>query len=147
MMLARVQNILRAMESSRSFTTVAAHVKKGDILEVTRRISQGDVDRFTRVIGDKNPIHSSDQPPEHRLIPGSLLNGIVSGLVGSQLPGPGSILVSQKLSFPHKCVVDKDINIRIEVADLRKIITVTYECYQDKKIVFKGEANLMHKEV
>uniref|UniRef100_A0A7G3AH43 Putative eukaryotic translation initiation factor 2 alpha kinase pek n=1 Tax=Lutzomyia longipalpis TaxID=7200 RepID=A0A7G3AH43_LUTLO len=111
------------------------------------RGSTGDVDRFTRVIGDKNPIHSSEHPLENRLIPGSLLNGIVSGLVGTQLPGPGSILVSQKLSFPHKCVVDKDINIRIEVADLRKIITVTYECFQDKKIVFKGEANLMYKEV
>uniref|UniRef100_A0A1L8E1K8 Putative hydroxyacyl-thioester dehydratase type 2 mitochondrial n=1 Tax=Nyssomyia neivai TaxID=330878 RepID=A0A1L8E1K8_9DIPT len=141
----RVQHILR--ETSRKFTTVVAPVKKGDILEVTRRISQGDVDRFTRVIGDKNPIHSSDHPLENRLIPGSLLNGIVSGLVGTQLPGPGSILVSQKMSFPHKCVVDKDINIRLEVADLRKIITVTYECFQEKKIVFKGEANLMYKEI
>lgn len=71
------------------------------------------------------------------------MNGLVSGVIGTYMPGPGTIVVSQSFSFPHKCVVDKEIEINVEVIERRKIIKVAYECRQDEKIVFTGTARLI----
>lgn len=112
-------------------------------------ITQEDVDRFAELTGDHNPIHKSTHPEAKRLVHGALLNGLVSGVVATKLPGPGTIIISQAFSFPHKCVVNKNIEIVIYLIENRKIMNISYECTQDGLVVFKGTAKLIaekHKD-
>lgn len=121
-------------------------LKVGDSVKETRIITQRDLDRFSDVTSDHNPIH---KPAEHHkpLVHGAFLNGIVAGLIGTRMPGPGTIVISQNFSFPTKCVTDVPIDILVELIDVRKIVKVRYECKQFDKVVFEGQAKLLMSKV
>lgn len=76
----------------------------GDSASVTRRISQSDIDAFARISGDDNPAHvdavwAAESPFEGRLVHGILTAGLVSAVLGTELPGPGAIYMSQTLRW------------------------------------------------
>lgn len=116
-------------------------------VEVRRRVTQDDVDQFAKISGDTNTVHSLQSPPEQRCIHGALLNGLVSGVIGTKLPGLGSILLRQEMSYPNKCVVDEEISIIVKLIEDRKIKKVHYECRQRGKIVFIGSADVIIRNV
>lgn len=117
--------------------------KAGDTLKITRRISQKELDEFAELTGDHNPIHKSGQgqPP---IVHGAFLNSIIAGYIGTQMPGPGTEVISQIFFFPNKCYIDKDIEINIKLEDTRKIMKLKYKCLQDGNIVFDGEARVIY---
>lgn len=108
-----------------------------------RIITQSDVDRFAEVSGDTNYIHSTECPPEKRCVHGAFLNAIVSGIIGTKLPGPGSIVLQQDFAFPNKCVCDVEIVISVRLIENRHIKKIAYECKQNDKSVFTGTANIV----
>lgn len=116
-------------------------------VEVRRRVSQEDVDQFAAITGDSNFLHSHQCPIEHRCIHGALLNGLVAGIIGTKLPGPGTVVIAQSFSFPNKCVVDEDIDITVKLVEDRKIKRIQYECKQIGKTVFIGSADLYIRNV
>lgn len=116
-------------------------------VEVRRRVTQEEVDRFAAISGDDNFMHTLQCPSEQRCIHGALLNGLVSGVIGTKLPGQGSVVVAQKFSFPNKCVVDEEITITVKLIEDRKIKKVQYECKQSGKIVFIGSADIILRKV
>ncbi len=76
----------------------------GDSASVTRRISQADIDRFARISGDDNPAHvdaawAAQSPFKGRVAHGMLTAGLVSAVLGTELPGPGAIYMSQTLRW------------------------------------------------
>ena len=76
----------------------------GDSASVTRRISQSDIDAFARISGDDNPAHvnaawAAESPFKGRLAHGILTAGLVSAVLGTELPGPGAIYMSQTLRW------------------------------------------------
>lgn len=124
-------------------------LQKGSLLTETRTVTQQNLDAFSEITGDRNPIHKKfGQQKNISLVHGAFLNGIVAGLIGTKLPGPGTVVLSQSFKFPNKCFTDIPIFIRIEVLEVRKIITIKYDCTQAENIVFEGEAKLiMNKDV
>ncbi|KAL5286030.1 ARMC7 family protein [Megaselia abdita] len=120
-------------------------LKPGDEFKFKRTINQKEVEDFAILTGDTNPIHLTETPQEKRLIHGSFLNSVVSGVIGTAFPGPGSIVLSQTFQFPNKCVVDEEIQILVKVLEARKIMKLSYECSQLDKIVFQGEAKILRK--
>uniref|UniRef100_A0A336MK61 CSON001023 protein n=1 Tax=Culicoides sonorensis TaxID=179676 RepID=A0A336MK61_CULSO len=118
--------------------------KAGDTIKTKRIITQSDLDKFSEVSGDHNPIHKAGQQ-KSPIVHGAFLNSIISGIIGTQLPGPGTEVISQIFSFPNKCYPDKEIEIEVELKDTRKIMKIVYKCVQDGKIVFDGEARVMYK--
>lgn len=116
-------------------------------VEVRRRVTQEEVDKFAAISGDNNFVHTLQCPSEQRCIHGALLNGLVSGVIGTKLPGPGSIVVAQKFSFPNKCVVDEEITITVKLIENRKIKKVQYECKQCGNTVFIGSADLIVRKI
>lgn len=112
-------------------------------VQVFKTITQQEVDEFAKLTNDQNPIHKSVDSNSRPFVHGALINALVAGVIGTHMPGPGTIVVSQSFSFPHKCVVDKQIEISVEVIEWRKIIKVAYECRQDEKCVFTGTARLV----
>jgi 3-hydroxybutyryl-CoA dehydratase len=76
----------------------------GDSASLTRRVSQSDIEAFARISGDDNPAHVdpvwADQSPfQGRLAHGILTAGFVSAVLGTELPGPGAIYMSQTLRW------------------------------------------------
>ncbi|HEX7070639.1 MAG TPA: MaoC family dehydratase [Rhodothermales bacterium] len=70
-----------------------------------RTITVADVDAFAELTGDRNPLHvdaayARSQGFADRVVHGALLGGLVSNLVGMNLPGWRSLLLSVKLDFP-----------------------------------------------
>lgn len=124
------------------FRVLKSSIKVGDFVKERRRITQKDLDAFSSLTGDFNPLHCQ-QHPQKSLVHGAFLNSIVAGLIGTQLPGARSLVTSQNFSFPSKCYVDDEIEITVEIADVRKIIKIKYKCVQNNSVVFEGEARLV----
>ena len=124
------------------------HLELGDTYQVTRVITQDMIDKFVALIGDQNPIHGatqpSDSPRDHR-VPGALLNGLVSGLIGTHFPGANSLVVGQEYSFPNKCLVDEEVQFRLELVQKRKIMKIAYECKQNDQVVLTGFAKIVNR--
>jgi acyl dehydratase len=122
----------------------AHHFKTGDFVKTTKLITQHDLERFSEITGDFNPIHQKQvEVEENAIVHGAYLNAIVAGILGTQLPGHGTIVISQQFSFPNKCYANKEVEIFIELVDVRKIIKTRYQCKQDDRVVFDGEAKLI----
>lgn len=120
-------------------------LKSGDEFIFKRTIKQAEVEEFAKLTGDLNPIHLAETPKENRLIHGSFINGVVSGVIGTVFPGHGSIVLSQNFQFPNKCIVDEEIQVLVKILEARKIMKLFYECSQLGKIVFQGEAKVLRK--
>lgn len=127
------------------FTHSLKSLKAGDEYKFSRIIKQYEVEDFAKLTGDFNPIHLKETPIEKRIIHGAFLNGIVSGVIGTKFPGPGSIVLSQQFQFPNKCVVDEEIQVVVKVLEARKVMRLSYECSQLGKVVFEGEAKILKK--
>lgn len=120
-------------------------MKLGDSYQVKRIITQAMVDQFVSLIGDNNPIHITDLSADHR-VPGALLNGLVSGLIGSHFPGAGSLVVGQEYSFPNKCLIDREIEFNLQLVQNRKIMKIAYECQQEGTVVLTGFAKIINRK-
>jgi acyl dehydratase len=122
--------------------------KAGDFVKETRIITIEELDKFSDVSGDHNPIHKKSKDVNHKpIVHGAFLNSIVSGIIGTKLPGSGTIVISQKFVFPSKCFIDEPIEIFVELLDVRKIMKVEYRCEQNGSIVFEGEAKITMNKV
>lgn len=116
--------------------------KAGDFVEVIKIFTHKDLDSFSKITEDFNPIHSSSET-RTPIINGALLNGVVAGIIGTTIPGPGTLVISQTLNFPNKCFLNEKIKFRVELLEVRKIVKIKYQCTQNEVIVFHGEAKLL----
>ena len=76
----------------------------GQAAELTRTVAAADLHAFAAVTGDDNPLHLDDEyaattPYKGRIAHGMLAAGYISAVIGTRLPGPGAIYVSQTLRF------------------------------------------------
>lgn len=132
--LLAIQNVLQ---------TLSCGYKETPRVVEKRVITQAEVDEFAKLTGDTNYIHSTECPPDKRCIHGAFLNSIVAGIIGTKLPGPGSIVVQQDFAFPQKCVCDEEITTIVKLLENRHIKTIAYECKQKGLPVFTGTAKII----
>lgn len=116
----------------------------GASASVKKTISENDVKSFCKLSGDWNPIHHHTEKP---LVHGALLNSLVSGVIGTKLPGPGTLLLKENLRFPNPCFVGDSVIVTVELTDVRRIISCKFNVTSEnsKKIVMEGEAKLLIK--
>lgn len=117
------------------------YYKVGDTATMKRKISKEDVEKFSKLSGDLNPIHLQ----ENGIVHGAFLNSLVSAVIGNKLPGPGTLVVAQTLNFPNKCFVDEEVTVRVDLVEDRKILKVTFKCEveTESKVVLHGDAKLV----
>jgi acyl dehydratase len=124
----------------------------GDSAERTRTISDIDIAAFAAASGDENPVHTDaayaattrfGRPIAHGMLSASL----VSAVLGNDLPGPGSIYLSQTLSFKAPVYAGDTITARVECIRYREdkhIATFsTTVTNQDGVLVLEGEAVIL----
>lgn len=119
-------------------------LKVGDEAVLVKKISAQDVQKFAELSGDSNPVHSETQG-QRALVHGAYLNSLVSCVMGTKLPGPGTLVAKQTLNFPHKCYVDDTVTVTVRVVEARKIVKVAFVCdvQAENKTVMFGDAQLV----
>ena len=98
-------------------------IEVGDRAEVTRLATGGDIAGFVDSVGDYNPIHSDPAYAagtlfKERIAPGIWTAGLVSAVIGTRLPGPGTIYLSQDLRFLRPVKLGDTVTARVEVTEI-----------------------------
>lgn len=119
--------------------------KQGSELKIVKQFSQEEVNKFCKLTGDSNPVHTENRSIEQRCVPGAFLNAVIAGLIGDRFPGHETLVIEQKLIFPKQCRINTNTEISLKVLQHRKISIVLFSCKQDDVEVFKGEAKLLIK--
>ena len=127
-------------------------IQTGDCAFLSKTFSEKDVLTFAEISGDRNPVHidatfASSTRFGRQLVHGMLTAGLISAVLGMQLPGPGSIYLKQELNFRAPAYFGDTITATVTVIKVREdkpIITLETICTnQDGETVIDGEAVLM----
>lgn len=131
-------------------------IKIGDQAKLVKVISEKDIELFSEVSGDKNPIHLNQEYAEKsifgkRIAHGMLSASFISNAIGNQLPGEGTIYLKQSLEFCKPVYIGDQITTIIEVTNIDdvkgNIELKTYCLNQNHKTVIKGNAVVRNKSV
>lgn len=124
----------------------------GQAASFSKTISESDVYMFAGVTGDVNPAHVNEAyaqttPFKTRIAHGILSAGLISAVLGTQLPGPGAIYASQTLKFTAPVHIGDTITARATIKELiperNRAIVETVCRNQDGIVVTTGEAVLL----
>jgi acyl dehydratase len=133
-----------------------ADLAPGDHAEITRVVEEGDIAAFVDAVGDFNPVHSdaayaATTPFKAPIAPGIFTAGLISAVIGTQLPGPGAIYLSQSLKFVKPVKSGDRITARAEIIEVmrdRNRIRLQTVCVnQHGEEVLSGEAWVMPSKV
>ena len=116
----------------------------------SKTITEADLLMFAGVSGDTNPIHldedfASRTMFESRIAHGMLTASLVSTVLGTRLPGPGAVYISQSVRFLAPVRIGDTVIARAEVAALgeRRRVRMATWCMVGERKVLDGEAVLM----
>jgi 3-hydroxybutyryl-CoA dehydratase len=121
----------------------------GASAEFAKTITETDVVLFAGITGDLNPVHIDAVAAEQgrfggRIAHGMLSAGLISAVLGTRLPGPGSIYLSQSLRFVRPVRIGDTVTARVEVLELfasrRRAKLATRCTNQSGETVLDGEA-------
>ncbi|MBF0549207.1 MAG: MaoC family dehydratase [Deltaproteobacteria bacterium] len=121
----------------------------GDAAEFTKTVSETDIYLFAGVTGDFNPAHINETYAQQtffkgRIAHGMLLAGLISAILGTQLPGPGTIYIKQELNFKAPVRIGDTVTARAEIVGLlpeKNKVTMKTTCTnQNGILVLDGEA-------
>lgn len=118
-------------------------------------IAEEDGQAFAQVSKDINPIHLDEEYAKKtrfggKIVHGMLLGGYISSLIGTELPGEGSIYMKQELNFLRPVRYGDIIRVEIAVTELileKKRAVLSTNCYNQKgEQVIEGMALVKPKE-
>lgn len=104
--------------------TIKGKPSLGQVAERSRTTSMADIEAFSAMTGDYNPLHYdkalAEKTPFGRLIvQGGVTSGMLNALVAEDLPGPGTVFLGVEWKFVKAVGVDETITGRIEVLEVR----------------------------
>ncbi len=126
-------------------------LKVGDKATLSKTITEADVTLYAGLTGDFNPVHVDEEFAkqsifERRIAHGFLGAGLVSAVIGTDLPGINSIYLGQELKFVAPVFIGDTLTAEVEIAHMRekkKIITLTTTVRNQKgENVIEGEATI-----
>ena len=125
-------------------------IKVGDSASLVRTLTRDDISLFAVMSGDVNPAHVDEEYAKsdmfHKIIAHGMWGGaLISTLLGTRLPGPGTIYLGQTLRFSRPVALGDTITVSVKAAtkDEQKH-RVTFECKcinQRGEAVIKGHAS------
>jgi len=126
-------------------------IKVGDRAEMSKTVSESDVYLYAGITGDFNPAHVNEPYAEKtffktRISHGMLPAGFISALLGTRLPGPGTIYLKQSLTFRAPVRFGDTITASVEVVEVnakRNRVRLATRCEnQENVLVLDGEATV-----
>jgi 3-hydroxybutyryl-CoA dehydratase len=126
-------------------------LKLGQTASFAKTITEADILLFAGVSGDTNPVHidaeaAARTPFKERIAHGMLSASLISTVLGTRLPGPGTIYLAQNLKFRAPVRIGATVTATAEVTALdaeKKRATLKTTCTVEGKPVIEGEAVVM----
>jgi 3-hydroxybutyryl-CoA dehydratase len=124
-------------------------LKVGDSAQISKTITETDIDDFATVTGDFNPVHHDQAYAEKTIFKGRIAHGLLSvglfsTILGNILPGHGTIYLSQEVKFLAPVRIGDTITARVEALELdaerNRVKFKTVCTNQDGKVVVDGVA-------
>ena len=113
-----------------------------------KTVASSDVMGFAQLTGDRNPIHLSEHfaartPFGRRIAHGLYTASLISAVLGTRLPGPGAIYISQTLNFRAPVKIGDTVVVTVKVAELipeKSRARLACVCKVGRDVVLDGEA-------
>lgn len=113
-----------------------------------KEVKSSDVVGFAEISGDRNPIHLSEHfaaktPFGGRIAHGLYTASLISAVIGTRLPGPGAIYMSQTLNFRAPVKIGDQVKAEVEVIELVEKghrVKLACRCKVGGTLVLEGEA-------
>jgi 3-hydroxybutyryl-CoA dehydratase len=139
-------------ETNVTDATIRSDFQVGERASLTRTIAETDVMVFARLVGDLNPIHldagyAGRTRFGRRLAHDTFSGSLISTVLGNELPGPGSVCLSQQLEFLAPVYLGDTITATVQVIAWqpeRRLVTLKTDVHnQDGRQVITGRAVLL----
>ncbi|MGR3466785.1 MAG: MaoC family dehydratase [Shimia sp.] len=132
-------------------TIVIEDLEIGMQRHVSKIVTDDDIEMFAKVSTDHNPVHLDDAYAqdtifEGRIAHGMLTAGLISAVIGEQLPGHGTVYLGQSLKFLAPVRPGDFVTAIVKVTAIdhsRRRVTMDTWCEIDGKPVLKGEATVL----
>ena len=127
-------------------------LQAGDTASRTLAISDDTIRTFAEVTGDNNPVHLDDDYAAgtrfgRRIAHGMIAAGLISATLANDLPGPGTVYLSQMLKFKLPVYPGDTVTATVEVLKVREdkpsVTLSTFCTNQNDEVVLEGEAVVM----
>ncbi len=126
-------------------------IEMGMVRYLRKQVTDEDIELFAQVSTDQNPVHLDDDYArdtifQGRIAHGMLTAGLVSAVIGEQLPGHGTIYMSQSLKFLAPVRPGDMVLAEVEVIGIqidKRRVQLDCRCMVDGKKVLVGEATVM----
>lgn len=117
-------------------------IKIGDKVELLRSFTEQDVQHFSQLSGDVNPVHLDEDYAQNtifksRIVHGALASSIFSTIFANTLPGPGCIYLKSENKFLKPIYLNVQVLFFVEVIDIIK---------DKRRVIFKTTAISNAKE-
>ena len=114
--------------------------------------TEDQVRRFAELWGDRNPLHMDERYAGRsrfrgRIVHGILVAGVISKIIGTQLPGEGSIYLEQNIQFRKPVYIDEKIIVKVKITGIaNNIVTLETNAYkEDESLAVKGTAKILYE--
>ena len=116
-----------------------------------KTVTEADIAAFAGVSGDTNPIHlhggfAGTTLFGQRIAHGMLSGSFISTVIGTKLPGPGAVYISQTMNFMAPVLVGETITAVATITAIdekRRRVTLKTQCLNGDKVVIDGEAQIL----
>ena len=123
----------------------------GQSAQMVRTVTEADIVLFAQVSGDNNPVHldeafAAQTPFKARIAHGMLSAAYISAVIGTQLPGPGTIYMQQALRFKRPVKIGDEVTTIATVTEIDPVkgrVSIETVCLVGGKPVIEGEALVM----
>ncbi|MBI5779800.1 MAG: MaoC family dehydratase [Planctomycetes bacterium] len=132
-----------------------ADIKVGDQASFSKTVSETDINDFAKISGDFNPVHIDEEFAKAglfktRIAHGFLVGSLISTVLGTKLPGPNTIYLSQELQFKAPVKIGDTLTAVCEVlekSEKKKILKMKTTVYNQAKLaVIEGTATVLKYE-
>lgn len=105
--------------------TLRGMPKAGETASRTKTVTHHDVQLYTAITGDRNPLHYDEAVARSSIfggliVQGGVTSGLLNAIVAEDLPGPGTVFLQMELKFNKAVYVGDTIAGSVEVTSLRE---------------------------
>ena len=132
-------------------TVCIEDIEIGMTRQLKKIVTDRDIEMFAEVSTDHNPVHLNEDYANEtifggRIAHGMLTAGLISAVIGEQLPGHGTVYLGQTLKFLRPVRPGDQVTTQVEVINIdlgRGQVRLNTYCLVDGKKVLEGEATVL----